>query len=219
MCHSVKNYFSKSKSHSLNEAHDQKNFSRLAKISSPRQLFSLSLLGQNAAWTNLLPVKKRPRENQYSSSSRKKTKRRPIIVPAIALWLLKMLCSKFAFSFRTLNLCLPKPSRESFGNCTRKALKIDFHSFFLQLKIVTFIYLRDKKSYYSSYCCAKLIIKLKSASPFLIQTRAKIWPIIITWSVIVARTKNPSKTNTDHYLAKMKKKILQRLLKFCQVLT
>ena len=50
-----------------------KNFSRLAKICSPRQLFSLSLLGQNAAWTNLLPVKKRPRENQYSSSSRKKT--------------------------------------------------------------------------------------------------------------------------------------------------
>ena len=35
-----------------------KNFSRLAKICSPRQLFSLLLLGQNAAWTNLLPVKK-----------------------------------------------------------------------------------------------------------------------------------------------------------------
>ena len=39
-----------------------KNFSRLAKICSPRQLFSLSLLGQNAAWTNLLPVKKKNRE-------------------------------------------------------------------------------------------------------------------------------------------------------------
>ena len=35
-----------------------KTFSRLAKICSPRQLFSFSLLGQNAAWTNLLPVKK-----------------------------------------------------------------------------------------------------------------------------------------------------------------
>ena len=36
-----------------------KNFSRFAKICSPTQLFSLSLLGQNAAWTNLITVKKK----------------------------------------------------------------------------------------------------------------------------------------------------------------
>ena len=38
-----------------------KNFSPLAKICSPRQL-SLLLLGQNAAWTNLFPVKKTERK-------------------------------------------------------------------------------------------------------------------------------------------------------------
>ena len=64
------------------------NFSRLAKICSPRQLFSLSLLGQNAAWTNLLPVtKKKPRENQYSSSSRKKKRQRPNTIQI--LWIVK----------------------------------------------------------------------------------------------------------------------------------
>ena len=41
--------------------------------------------------------KKKPRENQYSSSSRKKTKRRPIIAPAIAVRLLKNESSQSSF--------------------------------------------------------------------------------------------------------------------------
>ena len=50
MLHSVKKKISNSKSQSLIEAHDQKNFSRSEKISSYGN-FNLSRLGQNVVWT------------------------------------------------------------------------------------------------------------------------------------------------------------------------
>ena len=52
MCHSVKNYFSKSKSHSLKAAHDQK-------ISlAQKRLVHTALLGQNIVCTNSTSGKK-----------------------------------------------------------------------------------------------------------------------------------------------------------------
>ena len=78
MCHSVKNYFSKSKSHSLNEAHDQKllslseylftetAFLTFAFRSKCRANKSTSCKKKDREKTNTpLRVVKNPREGQY----------------------------------------------------------------------------------------------------------------------------------------------------------
>ena len=52
MQHFDKKQFSKSKSNSLIELHDQKISLAQRKFVSTRQFYSLSLLGQNVVWTN-----------------------------------------------------------------------------------------------------------------------------------------------------------------------
>ena len=83
MCHSVKNYFSKSKSHSLNAAHDQSSLSLSENLFTKTGFLTFAFRSKCRV-NKSTSCKKRPRENQYSSSSRKKTKRRPIIASAIA---------------------------------------------------------------------------------------------------------------------------------------
>ena len=70
--HPVENTFSKSKSNSLNSAHDKKLlWLRNAEICSPWQLFYF-LWCQKTTDTKLHENKKRPIENQYSASRPKK---------------------------------------------------------------------------------------------------------------------------------------------------
>ena len=67
MCHSVKNY--KSKSHSLNAAHDQKTSLAQKKLVHAALLLTFAFRSSERI---VFPVKKNLKENQYSSSSRKK---------------------------------------------------------------------------------------------------------------------------------------------------
>ena len=64
-----------------------KNFSRLAKICSPRHLFSLSLLGQSAAWTNLLPVKNIARRIPEATRSIKSSQKTIKAAKAISFYI------------------------------------------------------------------------------------------------------------------------------------
>ena len=69
-----------------------KIFSRLAKICSPRKLYSLSLLGQNAAWTNLLLVKKkRSQKNSGSDSKRQNIANKTVIAAEATTFCIKPL--------------------------------------------------------------------------------------------------------------------------------
>ena len=62
MSHSVKNYFSKSKSHSLNAAHDQKTSLAQKKISSHCNFTHFRFQVKKSSERIVLPVKKKKRK-------------------------------------------------------------------------------------------------------------------------------------------------------------
>ena len=103
MCHSVKNYFSKSKSHSKKTQRMIKKLLSLSENLFIKVAFLTFAFRSKCRVNKSTSCKKKTRENQYfsssrknqySSSSRKKNKRRPIIAPAIAVRLLINKCRR-----------------------------------------------------------------------------------------------------------------------------
>ena len=103
MCHSVKNYFSKPKSHSLNGAHDQKQFSRTKKNSSHGNFNQFRFEVKTPSEPIVLPVKRNKNLKKTNTTLRVvKTKRKPIIASAIASWLLNSEITLFSDFSNTL---------------------------------------------------------------------------------------------------------------------